>query len=460
MNTQDLYLASPEWVQKLGVMAYGWWWQRRRFGQAFHRAVAELRARDGWSRDRFESHQREQLAKLLLAANQAPYYQELFARAGGLGDGCPYRFLEQLPFLGKETLRRRGRDLLTEKQLPRGVAVFKSSGTTGTPTEIFFTADFHQLVQAYFEVRNRNWANVNYRSRRAMFGVRKVCRFDQRRPPFWRTSPAENLAYFSIYHLSRELMPAYVEYLHDFGPEVVMGYPNSLVTLAKFALSTGAKLPKAKAIITTSETVTDEIRSALEAAWSCKVFDNYCAVEACMLATQCAEGGYHVSPDFGVFEIVDDAGKPCPKGVIGRAIYTGLNNHLQPLIRYDIGDAVAWSEAESCACGRPLPLIRSIEGRIEDMCYTSDGRAVLRFDTVFKGIETIREAQVEQRAIGDFVIRVVPTPEFSSKDRELLLHNMRSHVGEATTAVELVERIPRTSAGKFRPVISSVRASA
>ena len=69
-----------------------------------------------------------------------------------------------------------------------------------------------------------------------MFGVRKVCAFDQRHPPFWRKSPAENLAYCSIYHLSSAYLPDYLAFLRDYRPEIVMGYPSALGVVARFAL--------------------------------------------------------------------------------------------------------------------------------------------------------------------------------------------------------------------------------
>lgn len=450
-----IYHASPVWLQNAGVATWGLWWYWRRFGRVFHREVREIRSREAWDGERFVRYQQDRLRELLRKAGASPYYREVFQRAGVRLDEDPFAILRKIPLLTKQALRERGRDLLT-KEPGRDVMVFRSSGTTGTPTELFFGRDFHQRVQAYFEARNRNWAGVTYRDRRAMFGVRKICRPDETAPPFWRRSPVENLAYFSIYHLSPRLMPHYVEYLQRFRPSVIMGYPNSLNTLAKFVLDEGYVLAAAKAIITTSETVTPEIRSTLEAAFRAKLFDQYCAVEACVLATQCENGRYHVSPDFAVLEILDEKGDPCPPGRVGRAVCTGLNNLVQPLIRYEIGDAVAWSEETSCPCGRDMPMIRSIEGRIEDMCYTVDGRAVLRFDTVFKGISAIEEGQVVQEALDHFVIKVVPTKRFSDEDRQTLVKNMRIHVGDVRTDVVEVDAIPRTRAGKFRPVISKV----
>jgi phenylacetate-CoA ligase len=448
------YERAPIWLQQAIVATYGVWWFHRRFGRAFRRYVAELETRNHWTAADHEAHQALQLGTLLAAARRSSYYGPLLS---AIPENTPPREqLARLPLLSKQTLRTRAKDLLTSEP-PRGTAVFRSSGTTGTPTDIYFEHTFHQLVQAYFEVRNRAWGGVTYRDRRVMFGVRKVCRYDQAKPPFWRFSPVEHLAYMSIYHLSDRFMGAYADFLAEYQPRVVMGYPNSLYTLAEFMNRTGRTMPPATAIITTSETVTPTIREACERAFGCKIYDNYCAVEACMLATQCEHGRYHLSPDFGVFEILDENGQPCPPGVVGRAICTGLNNLLQPLIRYDIGDAVAWSEETACPCGRELPMIRSIEGRIEDMCFTRDGRAVLRFDTVFKGVASIREAQVIQEAIDRFTIRVA-TDTLSAEDRATLLANMRKHVGEVHTDIVVVPSIERTAAGKFRPVISRLRA--
>lgn len=416
----------------------------------------ELREREHWTADQFRAFQEEQLGKVLAAAWRSSYYRQVFSEAGVKENMEPYEALRLLPLLSKATLRLRGKDMLTASSPPRGTMIFKSSGTTGTPTEIYFTGRFHQQVQAFFEARIRNWAGVHCRSRRVMFGVRKVCRYDQVKPPFWRYSPVENLAYLSIYHLSEDIMPSYVGFLNHYRPDVVMGYPSALTTLAKFALRKELSLAPAKAIITTSETVTEESRKAMERAWSCKVFDNYSAIEACVLASQCKEGRYHVSSDFGIIEILRKGGTPCTPGEVGEVICTGLHNTLQPLLRYQIGDAAAWSQESNCSCGSPLPIIAGIEGRIEDMCYTASGRSVLRFDTVFKGIESIKEGQIVQKDLDHFVVNVVPDVGFNDQHRTKIIANLALHVGNVRAEVILVPRIPRTEAGKFRAVICAM----
>src|SRR5262249_25886983 len=184
--TESIYHASPIWAQQSIAAVYGWWWYQRRFGPHFHRLVAELKVRERWTAMQFRAYQEEQLRKLLTAAWHSPYYRQVFIEVG-LSPGIePFDALRRMPLLSKETLRRRARDLLTQTPAPKGTIIFKSSGTTGTPTEIFYTPEFHTLELAVPEARNLNWAGVNYRERRVMFGVRKVCHFEQDKPPFWR----------------------------------------------------------------------------------------------------------------------------------------------------------------------------------------------------------------------------------------------------------------------------------
>jgi len=103
-----------------------------------------------------------------------------------------------------------------------------------------------------------------------------------------------------------------------------------------------------------------------------------------------------------------------------------------------------------------MPILEAVEGRFEDICYTPDGRQVLRFDTVFKGVENIREAQVVQDKFDSFTVYVVPAKRFCVDDIETIRNNMRLHVGRVHTDVKAIDAITRGSSGKFRAVICNV----
>ena len=455
-TVEKIYLSSPIFVQQIIVAIYGWKWYRRRYNIHFDELTSCLYAHDKWTATQFKEYQENNLERILTIAWNAPYYREIFSSARISRNDPPFTALGKLPYLSKEVLRVHARDLLTQKNIPRSVMVFKSSGTTGTPTEIYYTPEFHALELAVPAVRNLGWAGIDYRARRVMFGVRKVCRFDQNRPPFWRYSPVENMAYASIYHLSQQNLPYYIEFLRHYRPQIIMGYPSSLYTVSRYALDNNDLPAPAAGVFTTSETVSDRIRDSLEAAWQCKVHDRYGAVEGCLFASQCEYGSYHVSPEAGIVEIIDQDGMPCPPGQMGEVICTGLQNTLQPLIRYRIGDVARWAENQECPCGRAMPILEAIEGRFEDICVTPDGREMLRFDTVFKGVDGIKEAQVVQEKVDQFIVYVVPVERLTQQTEELIKYNMRLHVGQVQTEVIPVGEIPRSSSGKFRAVISKL----
>ena len=446
-----LYLASPVWAQQAMVAGYGWWWRRRRLGAEFRALTGELRQHEQWDAHQFHDYQTRQLADVLRAARRSRYYGPLLAGAGD-ASASPWDLLRRMPMLSKELLRTRAADLLTEA-LPKDALVFKSSGSTGTPTEIYYTRAFHALETAVIEARNLNWGNATYTDRRVMFGARKVCRFDQARPPFWRFSPAENLAYASLYHLAPRYLPAYVRFLRRFKPVVVMGFPSALHAVAEHVLACGEELPAARGVFTSGERLQPHMREAIERVWQCRVFDRYGAVEGCVSASQCAHGRYHLNPEVGVVELLDAGGSPVPPGEAGEVVCTGLGNLLQPLIRYRIGDYARWARDQQCPCGRMTPILEGIDGRVEECCYTTDGRRIVRFDPVFKGVANVRQAQITQESLGRFTITIVPAPSFCESDAEQLRANMQLHVGQAAVQVRRVDAIARTASGKFPAVV-------
>ena len=131
-----------------------------------------------------------------------------------------------------------------------------------------------------------------------------------------------------------------------------------------------------------------------------------------------------------------------------------------PLIRYDMGDRVAIAPPEErCACGRTLPILLSVEGRSDDVILTADGRRIGRLDPVFKQDMPIREAQVIQEALDQIRILVVPRIGFSAKHEQSLVSALRDRVGDVAVVIERVTEIPRSANGKFRAVISNLKAN-
>src|SRR5262249_29218268 len=109
--------------------------------------------------------------------------------------------------------------------------------------------------------------------------------------------------------------------------------------------------------------------------FGCRVFNRYGCREVSVIASECPEhDGLHTMAEGLFIEVVKGA-RPAQAGEIGSILVTDLFNRAMPLIRYRIGDLGAWEEG-TCACGRGLPRLRSVAGRVTDFLVGADGRLV------------------------------------------------------------------------------------
>jgi phenylacetate-coenzyme A ligase PaaK-like adenylate-forming protein len=107
------------------------------------------------------------------------------------------------------------------------------------------------------------------------------------------------------------------------------------------------------------------MRRFVQQAFGCTVSNSYGASEFLALGFECEHGSLHLNSDWAILEPVDAQGAAVPDGTPGvTTLLTNLANHVQPLIRYDLGDRVTL-HAAPCACGRRLPVIE-VQGRSDD----------------------------------------------------------------------------------------------
>jgi phenylacetate-CoA ligase len=447
-------------MQNLLVSAYGYQWKRRRFGGVFKREYHAAKDRENFTSEQWRDYQDRQLRKISLHAfQQVPYYKSIFTRWGTDTEALrkiSAETLSRLPVLTKENLRQFGTSTLIAGKKEKGGLFFASSGSTGTPTQILFSRSMHQRWMAIFEQRVRNWAGVSSFISRGMIGGRRVLPFASNQPPYYRYNFFEKQLYLSAYHISPQNASEYLKGIKKYQVEYMTGYAMSNFFLAKFFLERGFQAPEMKAVLTSSEKLTDQMRATFMEVYGCKTFDSWSGVEACGLISECEHGGLHINPDAGFIEVLDENMIPVKYGEVGQVYCTGFINYDQPLIRYAIGDSVILSE-KSCSCGRAMPLVHEIVGRIEDVIVGKDGREMVRFHSVFNGLRSVRQAQVIQKDIDNLIINVVADGRLEEKDKQLMRERIVSQLGEINIYFECVEKIPLNRNGKFQAVVSNVK---
>jgi phenylacetate-coenzyme A ligase PaaK-like adenylate-forming protein len=168
-----------------------------------------------------------------------------------------------------------------------------------------------------------------------------------------------------------------IEQLHRHAPTVLATYPSAALLLAEEARAGRLRLSLAE-VWTGGESLSAAMRAGIEAAFGCPVANSYGASEFLAIAVPCRLGVLHLNADWVMLEPVDERRRAVPSGVCGATTWlTNLANHVQPLIRYDIGDRVTL-HAQPCGCGSPLPAM-DVLGRADDMLCLRDagGKRVL-----------------------------------------------------------------------------------
>lgn len=233
------------------------------------------------------------------------------------------------------------------------------------------------------------------------------------------------------------------------------GYTSALYSLAQASWNAQWEPGALTVAITNAEPVFEHQRRGIAAAFRCPVRETYGTAEIVTAAGECEAGSLHLWPGVGWTEIIED-GRQLPVGVAGEFVCTGLLNVDMPLIRYRVGDRGAWSPDHACPCGRTLPRLAVVEGRTDDVLYTSDGRAVGRLDPVFKGGLAIHEAQIIQEAPDVVRVRYIAAPGCCARDTRAVAERLQARLGPVRIMFDEVDPIPRTPRGKFRAVICNI----
>jgi len=240
-----------------------------------------------------------------------------------------------------------------------------------------------------------------------------------------------------------------------------LGYYPSAMTLLAQANQDNARPVRLKQVISGAEMLTPGWRSLLEESFSCPVFNRYGSWEFGPIAWECPEEhGMHVNTGSFHMEILDERNRPLRQGM-GRVVMTSLCNSAMPLIRYEMGDLAGWGGR--CPCGRGLPVLKSLEGRADDMVVLPSGRMrsplSVRFTDLECVVKGIRTYQLIQEKEDLFLFRYVASAAgFKDSSRKDIERRIAIACLDEPVRVEFEEadEIKRNRRGKLDRLISKV----
>ncbi len=393
---------------------------------------------------------------------RSPYYRKKYSEAGlQPGDLKQPEDFSKLPVLTKDEVRNHLDDMVAQGVPPSRRMQRFTGGSTGIPVKVYHDISADSQIWAVYMRTVERWGIRLGDKTAHIWGLNRLNQeFLYNSQPWWHRA-LKNYVLLDAFEMSQAKMDGFARLLRGFRPALLIGYTSAVTAFADYLESSGGAGFRPRAIWLTSEITLDFQKGKVESVFGAPVYDQYGSVEVHHCAVECERrDGLHIEADFRTVEVVDDAGRPLPPGETGQIVVTDLLNYAAPLIRYwneDMGGLMA----KPCSCGRGLPLMDKVTGRIYDMFVLPDGSQVYghRFTTFFYDyIDKVKAFQVHQTSQDHALVRVVPT---ESCDRDTFLAEMLEKFGEYTKGqmrfeVQFVESIPKEASGKYRFTKSDV----
>lgn len=397
---------------------------------------------------------RQRAALFEHARRSVPHYRETLA-------GCTADDWPRIPVLERTTLQDASAALRSEAT-PRAHGAWqlmRSSGSTGRPVEVEKTAYSGVLTKALM-LREHLWHARDFDRSFAAIRVAKHNPAAQHLPGIevdaWgaETELLDCRGRGALLDLAVPLGDQ-CAWLARIAPAYLLTYPSNLKALLGHGLAPWPGLVHVK---TLGEMVDAELRARCQAQLGVPLVDEYSAQEIGSIAIQCPlHAHYHVQAENVCVEILKDDGSACAPGEIGRVVVTPLAEFRTPLLRYALGD---YAEVGApCACGRGLPVLTRVLGRVRNMIRLPDGgrRWPLPGDGRYREIAPVRQYQFVQQSLTRFEVRLVCERALMADEERALVAWMRERLGHPFE-IELVRvaAIPRHASGKYEDFVCEI----
>lgn len=390
-----------------------------------------------WSQQEMQKYQDKHLRDVIANAfNNVQFYRRLF-RAARVHptDIKSVSDLNKLPIVSKTNMKKEPEaQLISKKVTLSNLDVLRTGGSTGEPFSIYISNEEDCWRKAIY-LR----ANIKCGQK---IRDRWVALIDAD-----RVVDTTKIQHF-IGFFARIVVPAHwgkhlqLKVLRELKPDILDGFPNTLLLLAREAEREGENSILPKKIFGSGELISKSSRDYLENIFGAPYYDQYGCTEIDRSAWQCSErSGYHMDMDSVIMQFVDENGEEVSPGEKGEIVYTSLFNHAMPFIRYNIED-VGVPINDDCSCGVKLPLMRVIEGRRNSFLVFPDGEVVAPMSFIetlgaFSFVREISQYRIIQRRKDWIEIFVKKTQD--NVDDEMLRNRLIDNLLTKLPKVENVD---------------------
>ncbi|MCE5268532.1 MAG: hypothetical protein LLG00_11670 [Planctomycetaceae bacterium] len=365
---------------------------------------------------------------------------------------------QAIPLLRRRDIQSHHREMLSSAYRGAQLHCHKTSGSTGEAVEILVDEAAQQFKRGC-TLRSDEWSGWQLGERiAAVWGNPEYLKRGWR--GWLRNALLERKTYLDTLKMDEAQIAEFAARLRKRPPSLLMGHAHSLYLFAEYLRTRDTPDIRPRAIISTAMVLHDWERRSIEDVCRCRVTNRYGCEEVSLIACECERHqGLHVNADGVYVEVLRPDGSPASAGEVGMVVVTDLRNLAMPLLRYQLGDTAVMSDRR-CACGRGLPLLESIAGRVADYVVTPEGKwisGISLTENFAVMVPGVAQLQIVQETIDRMVFRIVRGPDFGPASLDLIRRLVEERFGPSVThTCEYVDRIPQEPSGKYRFCISKV----
>lgn len=386
--------------------------------------------------------------------NYASRYSEFYKPYAG-------KMLKEYPVTNKQILIQNHDDVAVPiRNIPfqetDKLYVDKTSGSTGTPFEVF-----HDSRKRYRRVAELKYfgGTVGFKSHEKL-GQCKIWNKWIMKSQDWLKK--ENMVPIHAEKVDDESLKEVCELIRNekiASLRAYAGWYEKLVMFLEEHTEYASCFKSVKVAISISEALSDVARRKMKEMTGVPIVECYANQEAGILAHQKTDdNNYYLNHASYYFEILKmDSDKPAEYGELGRVVLTDLYNYAFPLIRYDTGDTAVLQKGNERSGG--WDYISKLYGRRLDLIFDTSGKPVhpMIFVSVLKFFPGIVQWQFIQKDEREYCIKINANMEV---DCGAVADAMKEIVGnDAVIAFEQVDDIPVLASGKRKPVVNEWKKS-
>ncbi len=333
-----------------------------------------------WPFEQIQALQRRELTPLINHARRtSDFYKDrlkILFRPNGTIDWDRWT---DIPIVSRADLSEKRHEIQSKEpvQSHRPFSLVKSSGSTGDPVE-FLTTRFSNDLSVAALWRGQKWAGMDWSQNIVTVrgDSKNLQAGDVLGPwgPYWMKDALKGKAIFTSYRTTAKTR---ADMIRANSAAYVTASAGLSAALVDHLRTSGERLELHK-VRFIGGTANSFLRQEFKRLANADVLELYSSKEVGPMACPCPLGhGWHQNAEIVLLEIVDLAGKPVAPGEMGRVIVTPFGSTATPLIRYDQGDYAVAGPNEPCPCGRHLPRIASISGRVRHSMFKPDSQLIL-----------------------------------------------------------------------------------